>query len=125
MEGGGADVVAQYLDVIMLCDVNVGTGGPGGFGGTGGQLGQSRRQTHMSAGETILCGDTAGGVRHPVDLAGTDAPLLSQDALELCPGQAWRQAAADELEAWLGGLGTASRLYRAVFGQGGDRQDAR
>ena len=72
----------------------------------------------------ILLRDLALPVAEPIDLARAYLPLVIDEKLKLGLGQAWGQAAQDELQTWLRSLGTAGRLSSRISLQDGDRQDA-
>jgi hypothetical protein len=72
----------------------------------------------------ILLGYLALLPAHPVHLAGTELPLVSDNSLELGFGQAWRESPTYELQSRLGSLGPAGCLRRSILLEDCDRHDA-
>jgi hypothetical protein len=117
-----ANAVAELLDVVLLGDTDVGAGWLGGFGCTRFILACGVRKPQ---GSSLLCRDLALLVADPVDLAGTQLPLIAQSLCEFGIGEAWRQSATYQLQARLGRLGAAGRLLgRGILLEECDGQDA-
>lgn len=79
---------------------------------------------HGRGADDVLCGDFAFAIDQPVRPAGPKRPLGAQQGVELGPGQAWGQSAADELQTRLGSFGASRRLCGRVLVESGDGQDA-
>lgn len=73
MEGNGAHVVAEGLDVVLLGNVDVCARWLGGFGGTEGVNRPSLKDKKVR----VLSRNLALSVIHPIDLASTKLPLVA------------------------------------------------
>jgi hypothetical protein len=123
VEGQFPDVIAEWGNVSLRYDVKV---CPGRLRRLrcAGMLLEWIPRTSEEGRRAILFGYFALLVVQPVDLAGTDLPLVSQNGFKLGLGQAWRQSAQYELQAWLRSFGTAGSGWRGSLVQHCDGKHA-
>lgn len=116
-------MVAECLDMFLLGNVDVCAGRLGWFGGAE-KAAVSMCLWNGQGQWCLLIRYLALSVFHPVDLATTHLPFVTQGVYELGLGEAGRKTSTYQFQAGLSSLWAAGRRRRRVLLEKGHGQDA-